>query len=117
MKVWLPEGETLPTVEEAAALARRIKARNPDAEVWLFGSLARGRGLRWGSDIDLAVVLPDAVIEGRRGRDIAAQLRADAGPREHGLDLVVFRRSWFEALRDDPTALEATVRREGRVLA
>lgn len=101
---------------EAEGLARRIKARNPDAEVWLFGPLARGRLWR-GSDIDLAVVLPDAAFEGTRPADMVVQLLRDAGPRDRALDVVLFRRSGFEALRDDPSALEATVRREGRLLA
>ena len=44
MTIWLPRGASLPS--EAEALARRITAAaGPEAEVWLFGSLARdGRG-------------------------------------------------------------------------
>jgi predicted nucleotidyltransferase len=116
MGIWLAEGETLPTLEEAETLARRIKAARPEAEVWLFGSLARGR-LRRGSDIDLAVVLPNASLAGRRLVDVTTELRHAAGPREHALDLVVFSRSWFDALKGDGSALAATVQREGKVIA
>jgi hypothetical protein len=66
--------------------------------------------------MDLAVVLPDAAFAGRRAVDLAAELRRAAGPREHGLDLVLFRRSLFESRAGDANALEATVRREGRRL-
>jgi predicted nucleotidyltransferase len=116
MTIWLPVGETLPDRAEAERLAARIRAARPDAEVWLFGSLARGRPRRH-SDIDLAVVLPDDALAGRRGVDLAADLRRAAGPREHGLDLVLFRRSRFEARAGDPNAIEATIRREGVRLA
>jgi predicted nucleotidyltransferase len=104
MAVWLAEGETLPTLEEATRLARRIRASVPGSEVWLFGSVARGR-VRRGSDIDLAVVLPDEALVGRRMVDMVAELRHAAGPREHALDLVLFRRSWFDALAGDASAL------------
>ncbi|MBY0330707.1 MAG: nucleotidyltransferase domain-containing protein [Acetobacteraceae bacterium] len=116
MAIWLAEGETLPSLEEAELLAGRIRARFPGAETWLFGSLARGRPRR-GSDIDLAVVLPDAAFEDRRMIDVVTALRHAAGPREHALDVVAFRRSWFDAMAGDPSALAATVRREGRRLA
>ncbi len=115
MTIWLAEGETLPTIEDAVTLARRIRLARPDAEIWLFGSLARGRARR-GSDLDLAAVLPDAAFVGRRAVDLTAELRRAAGPREHALDLVVFPRSWFEALRGDGSALAATIQREGRVI-
>lgn len=115
MAIWLAEGETLPSLDEARALAGRIKARFPDSDIWLFGSLARGR-FRRGSDIDLAVVLPDGAFAGRRTVDLVAALRRAAGSREHALDLVAFSRSRFDALADDASALSATVRREGRLL-
>ncbi|MBX9702140.1 MAG: nucleotidyltransferase domain-containing protein [Acetobacteraceae bacterium] len=116
MAIWLAEGETLPTLADAETLARRIRRHFPEAETWLFGSLARGRPRR-GSDIDLAVVLPDTAFEGRRMVDVVTALRHAAGPREHALDVVAFRRSWFDAMAGDPSALAATARREGRVLA
>ncbi len=84
--------------------------------MWLFGSLARGR-LRRGSDIDLAVVLPDAAFEGRRQIDVMTQLRTDAGRSDHAFDVVAFRRSFFDLMRGDGSALAATVQREGRVIA
>ena len=115
MAIWLAEGETLPSLDDAALLADRIRARFPEAEVWLFGSLARGR-VRRGSDIDLAVVLPDAAFVGRRTVDVVTDLRHAAGPRDHALDVVAFPRSAFEALAEDPSALAATVRREGQLL-
>lgn len=115
MAIWLAEGETLPSPGDAALLASRIRVRFPEAEVWLFGSLARGRARR-GSDIDPAVVLPDAAFAGRRTVDVVTDLRHAAGPREHAPDVVAFPRSTFEALAGDPPALAASVRREGRRL-
>lgn len=115
MTIWLPEGETLPTLADAEAIAARIRAARPDAEVWLFGSLAHGR-LRRGSDIDLAVVLPDAALEGRRVRDVELEFRRLTAPRHHDLDLVVFRRSRFAPGASGVNALEQIVLREGRRL-
>ena len=70
-----------------------------------------------GSDVDLAVVLPDAALKAKREVEIVTELRQAAGRKEHGLDLILFRRSWFDAMAGDGSALAATVRREGRVLA
>ena len=51
----LPMEQVLAEVREFAALA---KADYPDAEVWLYGSYAKGYADA-GSDIDVAVILPD----------------------------------------------------------
>jgi predicted nucleotidyltransferase len=116
MVIWLPEGQTLPTLADAAAMAERIKAQWPEAEIWLFGSVARDRVGR-GSDIDLAVVLPDAALAARRRSEVVAELRRAAGPREHDLDLVLFEASRFARMRGEPNGLEAVVQREGMRLA
>ena len=116
MTIWVRLKDSLPSEAEATVLAERIRAARPAAEIWLFGSLARGRP-RLGSAIDLAVVLPDADFAGCRATDLVTALRHAAGPREHGLDLVVFRRTLFEARAGDANALEAVVRREGRRIA
>jgi predicted nucleotidyltransferase len=116
MTVWVPLGESVPSEADARVLAARIRAAWPEAEVWLFGSLAHGRARLW-SDIDLAVVLPDSAFVCRRATDVAVALRHAAGTREHGLDLVVFRRFRFAARAGDANALEAVVQREGRRIA
>lgn len=116
MTLWLAEGETVPTLADAERLAARIRAARPEAEVWLFGSLARGR-VRRGSDIDLAVVLPDAALEGRRAVDVSVELRRLAAPRDYDLDLLVYPASRFARRRDWENGLEATIQREGRRIA
>jgi predicted nucleotidyltransferase len=82
----------------AQILVREYGAR----EVWLFGSLARGRGFRRHSDIDLAAT----GLPAREFFSILSRLNAAT---EFNVDLV--------DLDACPTWLAEAVRREGRLLA
>lgn len=95
----------------AEILARLTEAYAPE-RVYLFGSAARGDAGEH-SDYDLLLVVPDdAPPERVRSRKAYEALWGIGA----AVDVVVWRRSAFEASAEAPTSLPATVLREGILL-
>lgn len=94
---------------EAWLIAERLKRElNADA-VYLFGSFARGDAGP-DSDLDIAVIVPDAT-ESRYRRSVSA--RAFVGDVRVPKDLVVLTRGEWEAERPVVSSLASTIAREG----
>jgi predicted nucleotidyltransferase len=92
-----------------ALLLDGILRRLAPAEVWLFGSRARGDA-RPDSDFDLLVVMDDDAGDDRYSSRAKAEARADyPGP----ADIVLTRRSSFDRRRRVVGTLEELVAAEG----
>ena len=91
-------------------ILRRIVDAYRPAQVYLFGSEARGDA---GSDIDLAVIVRDDAPEHQSTPRMAAEALWGL---ERGADVVVFRESEFAARRRVVSSLPWTIRREGKLL-
>ncbi|MBM3335072.1 nucleotidyltransferase domain-containing protein [Candidatus Sumerlaeota bacterium] len=94
-------------VEEFAA---RVRALFPSAQIWAFGSRARGEA-SWESDLDVCVVLDefDADIRKTVG-NIAWEVGFE---REVLISTVVFSKEMFERGRCSVSGLVRTIREEG----
>lgn len=93
-------------------IVRRLVAAYDPERVYLFGSAARG-DVGESSDLDVLVVVPDDASPNRlRSRRAYAALWGVGT----AVDVLVMRRSAFEARADVPTSLPATVLREGVLL-
>jgi len=93
-------------------VVRRLADYFRPEQIYLFGSSARGEE-RAGSDLDFLVVLPDdapreLLISGKEYR----LLSGIPVP----VDVVPFRRSFFEARRSWLMSLPAIVAREGKLV-
>src|ERR1700689_3357488 len=93
-------------------LLRRIEARYPPEQIWLFGSRARGDA-RPASDWDLFVVVPDEVPEAAIGPVASWRLRKESGVRA---DVLPCRPSEFADDRETLNTLAYAVVREGVLL-
>lgn len=60
-------------LDDVREFADRAKALFPEAEIWLYGSYAKGCADA-GSDIDVAVILPDGVYDPDTYLDIQGRL-------------------------------------------
>jgi len=102
-------GRRDPVLDEI--VRRLISAYDPE-RVYLFGSAARGEGGP-DSDYDLLLIVPDDApaerLRARRGYEALWGLGV-------AVDVVIWRRSAFDARASVPTSLPATVLREGIVL-
>jgi predicted nucleotidyltransferase len=83
------------------------------AEVWLFGSLARGEAGP-GSDADLFVVLESSELPFIERSSVLARHFEGAGV---GCDVLAYTRAELESLRLEGAALPRRVQAEGRLLA
>jgi predicted nucleotidyltransferase len=90
-------------------LLNGIVRRLAPAEVWLFGSQARGEG-HADSDFDLLVVMDDEAGEDRYSSRAKAEARADY---EGRADLILTRRSSFDRRRHIIGTLDELVAAEG----
>ena len=93
-------------------ILRRIVDAYRPAQVYLFGSEARGDAGS-DSDIDLAVIVRDDAPEHQSTPRMAAEALWGL---ERGADVVVFRESEFAARRGVVSSLPWTIRREGKLL-
>ncbi|MBI5442575.1 MAG: nucleotidyltransferase domain-containing protein [Deltaproteobacteria bacterium] len=90
--------------------ASRVRERFPEAEVWAFGSRARG-GARWDSDFDVCVVLETV---DRASRAVISDLAWEVGyENERVITLVPFSKEDFEAGPPSESTLVQTILREG----
>jgi excisionase family DNA binding protein len=95
----------------AEIVRRLVDAYQPD-RVYLFGSAARGEAGP-DSDYDIVLVVPDDAPEHRLRARQAYQVLWGLGA---AVDVVVWRRSAFDARSTVPTSLPAVVLREGVLL-
>ena len=93
-------------------ILRRLVAAYAPSRVYLFGSEARGEAGA-DSDIDIAVVVPDAADDGRRQSRRAAEVLWGL---ERGADVVVFTEREFDQLRGVVASLPWTIEHEGKLL-
>jgi excisionase family DNA binding protein len=95
-----------------AEIVRRLSEAYEPERIYLFGSAARG-DTDENSDYDLLLVVPDDVpaelLRSRKAYEALWGLGA-------AVDVVVWRRSAFEARSEAPTSLPAIVLREGVLL-
>jgi excisionase family DNA binding protein len=93
-------------------LLRRLTEAYEPERIYLFGSAARGDSDKE-SDYDVLLVVPDDApperLRARKGYEALWGLGA-------AVDVVVWRRSAFEASAEAPTSLPAIVLREGVLL-
>lgn len=112
----MAESRASPHERAAEAFARRARERHGDeiAAVLLYGSVARGEERGVNSDVDLLVVLSDAVdaveVE-EQVRDLAYDIELDRGVI---LSLTVKTESEYEQQKDRPFFRH--VRRDAEVL-
>jgi excisionase family DNA binding protein len=95
----------------AEIVRRLISAYDPE-RVYLFGSAARGEGGPH-SDYDVLLVVPDEASAERLRARLAYEALWGLGV---AVDVVIWRRSAFDARASVPTSLPATVLKEGIVL-
>jgi predicted nucleotidyltransferase len=100
---------TRPFIAEAS---RRLSAAAPEADMFLFGSRARGDA-RPDSDLDLLVI---EAKSGTRGSEFV-RLRNAIGEIGVPVDLIVYWTSDAERWAEVPGAFIHDVMKEGRVLA
>ena len=93
------------------AVERLVEAYHPEA-VYLFGSCARGQAGP-DSDYDLLVVVDDGAGEERRRAGRAYEALRPLG---RAFDVVIWRRTPYEAALKSATSLPATIAREGILL-
>jgi uncharacterized protein len=93
-----------------STFAARVQAMEPAAQVWAFGSRARGdAGLE--SDFDVCVVVPQPTASLRRAiRDIAWEIGFE---HERVLTTIILARDDFEHGPMSASTLVANIRREG----
>lgn len=103
------EGKTMDLPPEVKELVRLCKSEMQAAEVWLFGSRARGDH-RPDSDYDLLAVVPDDAPEGVDTPMAAFELRRRS--KAHA-DLLTGRMSDVVGARDVPNTLSYIVAQEG----
>ena len=91
--------------------AERVRQRYPEAQLWAFGSRARGEAT-WESDLDVCVVLDKAVT--RAVKDWIGEVAWEVG---YEADLiittVVFERRAFEEGPQSVSPLVDNILREG----
>lgn len=73
------------------SLVERIQRLEPEAQVYIFGSFV-SKKFTAESDIDLAVIVPDHWKQ----KDFLDQIYADGPISSWPLDLLVFRKTYFE---------------------
>jgi len=95
-----------------AEIVRRLVAAYQPEQVYLFGSQARGEAGP-NSDYDLLLVVPDNAPPERKRSRLAYEVLRGTGA---AADVLVCRRSYFEARRHLKASLPGTVLREGRLL-
>ena len=93
-------------------IVRRLVEAYQPAQVYLFGSRARGEADA-SSDYDLLVVVPDEATRERRRSRLAYEALRGTGV---AADVVVCTRSYFEPRRGLRASLPGTTLREGRML-
>lgn len=112
----VPAHALAPSRDDADPVLAEIVARLTEAyapeRIYLFGSAARGDADEH-SDYDLLLVVPDDAPEERVRSRKAYEALWGIGA---AVDVVVWRRSAFEASAEAPTSLPATVLREGVLL-
>lgn len=79
----------------AEAAAEKLRGIRPGVEVYVFGSVVRGR-ITGASDIDLLVVLPDGVDELRSHVEMVKVLEDELGDLAYLIDVHVVGRSKLE---------------------
>lgn len=93
-------------------IVRRLVASYGPERIYLFGSAARGDRTA-GSDYDLLLIVPDdapeELLRARRAYEVLWGVGAS-------VDVIVWRRSPFDARSHVATSLPATVLAEGRLL-
>ena len=100
----LPSGYAAPMldVRPLAVLVERIEARWSPAQIWLFGSRARGDA-HAASDWDLLVVVPDHLPDAAVDDPLIGwRLQKDSGVYA---DVIACKREEFEAARTTPNTL------------
>jgi excisionase family DNA binding protein len=95
-----------------AEIVRRLVAAYHPERVYLFGSAARGEAGP-SSDFDVLVIVPDDASPDRLRSRLAYEALWGLGV---AADVLVTRRSAFEARASVPTSLPATVLKEGVLL-
>jgi excisionase family DNA binding protein len=95
-----------------AEIVRRLVAEYRPERVYLFGSTARGSAGQ-SSDYDILLVVPDDALPERLRARRAYEVLWGLGV---AVDVVVWRRTAFEARSTVPSSLPAAVLREGIVL-
>jgi excisionase family DNA binding protein len=93
-------------------ILRRLTAAYEPERIYLFGSAARGDAGE-NSDYDVLLVVPDDAPPERLRARRAYEVLWGVGA---AVDVVVWRRSAFEATAEAPTSLPAIVLREGVLL-
>lgn len=95
---WSLEGPLDPAALERACLDR-LRHRGPDGAGWLDGAVAPLDPLSQVLAIELALRLPDRVVDAPKA-PLRARARADAGARERLVHLAVlhlWHRDWYRA--------------------
>ena len=108
------EGLRTATAEDpvlSEIVRRLVQAYEPE-RLYLFGSAARGESGP-GSDYDVLMVVPDDAAPDRVRARLAYEVLWGIGT---AVDVLVWRRSAFDARAEVPTSLSAVVLREGILL-
>ncbi|MBM5818288.1 MAG: nucleotidyltransferase domain-containing protein [Cyanobacteria bacterium K_Offshore_surface_m2_239] len=87
----------------------------PGAQVWLFGSRARGTSGP-DSDIDLLITAPDAWLEGRNRFEVLNQLWGRLARADVSLDLLLYSERECGERRQWRSHVISRALREGRLL-
>ncbi len=93
-----------------AIFAARVRERFPGAQVWAFGSRARGEG-QWDSDFDVCVVLDRLNWEADQA---LSEIAWEVGfANERVITVIPFSRDEFERGPFSESTLVEAIRREG----
>lgn len=106
------DAELLERDPKLAEIVRRLVQAYQPERIYLFGSIARGKGGP-DSDYDLLVVVADDAPPARKGSKLAYQALCGTGT---AADVLVCTHSYFEARRHLRASLPGTVLREGKLL-
>ena len=99
-------------VERLPAILEQIVDFYQPVKLYMFGSLVRG-DFTADSDVDLLLIVPDAASQEQRNGLAAMRTKRGSGL---AMDVLVYRQSRFNELKDMLSLVPGTAAEEGKVL-